>query len=61
MSELCNATTNFNDERGVTKAVVSCSLEVHEDSEWHTSKVKWSDPPAIVRWAGRAPAPKKDK
>lgn len=61
MSELCNATTNFNDERGVTRSIVSCTLEVHDEEIMHVSRVKHSDPPATVRWFGRAPAPKKDK
>ena len=61
MSELCNATTNFNDERGVTRAVVSCTLEPHDEETLHVSRVKNSDPPAVVRWWGRAPEPKKDK
>ena len=60
MPELCNATVNFNNDRGVAVAIVSCSLEVHED-EWHVSKVKGSDPAAIVKWYGRASAPKKDR
>jgi hypothetical protein len=58
---MCSATVNFNDDRGVTAAIVTCSLEVHEDSEWHVSKVKNSDPAALIKWYGRAPAPKADK
>lgn len=60
MSELCDATTNFNNEKGITQAIVTCTLEKHDD-DWHVSKVKYSDPPAIVKWLGRAPAPKEDK
>jgi hypothetical protein len=61
MAELCDARTNFNNDRGVTLAIVSCSLEAHDEEEMHVSKVKGSDPPAIVKWFGRAPAPRKDK